>query len=188
MAAALALHAIAVHSIGHAGLMIPESRNAIDRDAASLGHAVVFGKPTNLSGFSYRGHGQAALWWSQGCSIGCEFCLTDPKHPDNNGSIPTKPINGNPPHADKAGFRKSYCENPKTKAVLPKEYWTMNVHAADGAENDSYRYNPWRGTSSVCLCVSVCLCACVPVCLLCVSVCVYDCDVSTKQGGLYGCH
>eukprot|EP00666_Eupelagonemidae_sp_cell4sb_P000461 gene461-biopygen34655 len=40
-----------------------------------------------------------------GCSIGCPYCLTDPKHPANNGSIPVKEITGNPPHADKAGFR-----------------------------------------------------------------------------------
>ena len=46
----------------------------------------------------------------RGCSIGCPYCLTDPKHPDNKGAIPTKAINGNPPHTDKAGFRKSYCE------------------------------------------------------------------------------
>ena len=25
----------------------------------------------------------------QGCSIGCDYCLTDPMHPANNGSIPT---------------------------------------------------------------------------------------------------
>ena len=84
------------------------------------------------------------LWWSQGCSIGCPYCLTDPHHPDNNGTIPTKAITGNAPHADKAGFRKSYCEKPSTKSILPKEYWTMNIHAEDGAEDDSYRYNPWR--------------------------------------------
>ena len=33
-------------------------------------------------------------WWLhllfQGCSIGCDFCLTDPRHPENNGTIPTK--------------------------------------------------------------------------------------------------
>ena len=23
-------------------------------------------------------------------------------------------------------------------------YWTMNMHAEDGAEDDSYQYNPWR--------------------------------------------
>ena len=85
---------------------------------------------------------------SQGCSIGCDFCLTDPNHPDNNGSIPTKPITGNPPHADKAGFRKSYCDAPKTKSVLPKEYWTLNLHAIEGAINDSYQFNPWRGESA----------------------------------------
>ena len=97
------------------------------------------------------GAGQPCLWWSQGCSIGCDYCLTDPKHPDNKGQIPTKPITGNDPHADKAGFRKSYCDAPKTKSVLPKEYWTLNIHAVEGAVNDSYKYNPWRapGTAPV---------------------------------------
>jgi len=90
------------------------------------------------------GGGQPCLWWSQGCSIGCPYCLTDPKHPDNNGTIPTKPITGNEPHADKAGFRKTYCAAPTTKAVLPKEYWTMNTHAVPFADNDSYQFNPWR--------------------------------------------
>ena len=85
------------------------------------------------------GGGQPCLWGSQGCSIGCDFCLTDPRHPDNHGSIPTSPITGNPPHADKAGFRKSYCSQPSTEDVLPKEFWTMNIHAEPRAENDSYR-------------------------------------------------
>ena len=29
-------------------------------------------------------------------------------------------------------------------AVLPKEFWTLNLHAKDGAADDSYRFNPWR--------------------------------------------
>ena len=74
--------------------------------------------------------------------------MTDPKHPDNKGKIPTKAITGNPPHADKAGFRKSYCDAPKTKSVLPKEFWTLNIHAVEGAVNDSYKYNPWRAPGS----------------------------------------
>jgi hypothetical protein len=74
--------------------------------------------------------------------------MTDPKHPDNKGKIPTKAITGNPPHADKAGFRKSYCAAPKTKAVLPKEYWTLNLAAIAGAVNDSYKFNPWRAPGS----------------------------------------
>ena len=69
----------------------------------------------------------------------CNIWKYFPRHPDNNGTIPTTPITGNDPHADKAGFRKSYCENPKTQDVLPKEYWTMNIHAVPRATNDSYR-------------------------------------------------
>jgi len=32
--------------------------------------------------------------------------------------------------------------------VLPKEYWTLNMHAVDGAVNDSYKFNPWRAPGS----------------------------------------
>jgi len=79
--------------------------------------------------------GQPCLWWSQGCSIGCASCATDTKT--------SKAITGNPPHADKIGFRKRYC-NSTMEPTLPKRAWTMNVRAVDGAVNDSYRYNPWR--------------------------------------------
>ena len=64
---------------------------------------------------------------------------------DTRSSVPLHEL---PPHADKAGFRKSYCDAPKTKSVLPQEYWTLNVHAVDGAVNDSYKYNPWRAPGS----------------------------------------
>eukprot|EP00937_MAST-01D_sp_MAST-1D-sp2_P000201 g201.t1 len=74
--------------------------------------------------------------------------MTDPRHPLNNGTIPTKEITGNKPHDDKAGFRKSYCAAPTTASVLPREYWTMNVHAVEGSESDSYRFNPWRAPGS----------------------------------------
>ena len=33
----------------------------------------------------------------QGCSIGCDYCLTDPMHPANNGSIPTNVSMGDIP-------------------------------------------------------------------------------------------
>ena len=81
------------------------------------------------------------LRWSQGCSIGCNYCLTDSRHPWNNGTIRTKPITGNPPHSDKAGFRVSYCDKPSTKSVLPKAYWTMNIHAEDGSDT-------WNGVDT----------------------------------------
>ena len=139
----------------HNSLVIPTPRNAVDgSDPAMKGGGMV---PGGLTCTCSDGHdcpmgaaraiggaGQPCLWWSQGCSIGCDYCLTDPSHPANNGSIPTHEITGNAPHADKAGFRKSYCDAPKTKSVLPKEFWTMNIHADEGAEDDSYRFNPWR--------------------------------------------
>ena len=127
---------------------IPISRNAFDRvvdgfqngTSKSTACTCANNGPCNLgSAREQGGAGQPCLWWSQGCSIGCDYCLTDPRHPDNNGTIPTTPITGNPPHADKAGFRKSYCKNPKTLDVLPKEYWTMNIHAIPRATNDSYQ-------------------------------------------------
>ena len=35
--------------------------------------------------------------------------------------------------------------------TLPREAWTMNIHAIRGSADDSYRYNPWRapGTAPV---------------------------------------
>ena len=67
--------------------------------------------------------GQSCLWWSQGCSIGCDYCATDPRHEANGGEIPTREIEGGWPHTDKAGFRTAYCDEPG-QDVLPKEYWT----------------------------------------------------------------
>lgn len=127
---------------------IPTSRNSFDRVLDGFQNGTTKSTPCTCanngpcemgSAREKGGGGQPCLWWSQGCSIGCDFCLTDPRHPDNHGSIPTSPITGNPPHADKAGFRKSYCSQPSTEDVLPKEFWTMNIHAEPRAENDSYR-------------------------------------------------
>jgi hypothetical protein len=85
------------------------------------------------------GEGQPCLWWSQGCSIGCDVCATNL----TDGKPPLGPITGNPPKTGKAGFRKSYCKNPKTNATLPRKAWTMNFNAIEGSVNDSYRFNPW---------------------------------------------
>ena len=146
-------------SLGHNSLVIPVPRNAIDGQTAAMkGGATVPGGLTCTCANSHDcpmgaarsvgGAGQPCLWWSQACSIGCPYCLTDPRHPANNGTIPTAEITGNPPHTDKAGFRKSYCERPTTAAVLPKPYWTLNIHAEEGSEEDSYRFNPWRAPGS----------------------------------------
>jgi len=79
--------------------------------------------------------GQPCMWWSQACSIGCDVCLT--------AAGGTTPINGNAPHADKAGFRKRYC-NSTMAATLPRHAWTLNMDVVEGSVNDSYIYNPWR--------------------------------------------
>lgn len=82
------------------------------------------------------GDGQSCLWWSQGCSIGCDECATE--------TYGTKPIpQGEAPEAGKIGFRTRYC-NSTMEPTLPKHAWTLNVDAVDGATDDSYRYNPWR--------------------------------------------
>ena len=35
------------------------------------------------------GGGQPCLWWSQGCSIGCPYCLTDPRQTNTSSSSPS---------------------------------------------------------------------------------------------------
>lgn len=53
------------------------------------------------------------------------------------------PISGAKPHTDKIGFRVRYC-NSTLQPTLPREAWHMNIDAVEGAQNDSYRFNPWR--------------------------------------------
>jgi hypothetical protein len=97
-------------------------------------------------GVRVNGGGQPCLWWSQGCSIGCEKCATDIIGP--NGSA-----GGSGAHKDKIGFGKRFCNAsfnsagapaPMINSTLPREAWTMNVNAVEGAEEDPYRFNPWR--------------------------------------------
>ena len=37
---------------------------------------------------------------------------------------------------------------PLINATLPREAWTMNVHAVEGSAEDRYRFNPWRAPGS----------------------------------------
>ena len=129
--------------------------------------------PPGGQGIRATGGGQSCWWWSQGCSIGCERCATELIGPEGSAG-------GNPPHADKIGFRKRFCNAsynsagapvPMINSTLPyapprslrhlhtwlvradaatswmrrsRAAWTMNVDAVEGAEEDSYRFNPWR--------------------------------------------
>jgi len=153
--------ALAAPVAGHASMMIPTPRNANDRvlkpwqgGASPNTPCTCANGPGGITGEKQgcdlgikntSGGGQPCLWWSQGCSIHCPFCVTVPP----GGIIPTAPITGAAPHTDKAGFRTSYCKQTMEKPwTLPREAWTMNTAAVEGAEDDSYRYNPWRAPGS----------------------------------------
>lgn len=97
-------------------------------------------------GLRVNGGGQPCLWWSQGCSIGCEKCATDLI--GNTGSA-----GGAGAHPDKIGFSKRFCNAsynsagapaPLINSTLPRAAWTMNLHAVEGSEEDVYRFQPWR--------------------------------------------
>lgn len=66
--------------------------------------------------------GQPCLWWSQGCTLGCDVCTGVLKSPGR------------------------YC-NSTLQPTLPKHAWTMNVAGKDSPDpkdKDTYRYFPWR--------------------------------------------
>ena len=72
-----------------------------------------------------------------------------------------------PPQSAKIGFRTRYCNatfnsagapKPLINATIPRHAWTMNVNAEEGAEEDSYRFNPWRAPGWT-LCLPNCLLA-----------------------------
>lgn len=133
---------------GHGALFIPTPRNSLDRVLPEFanGRAPLEactcnngnGSPKDGCDRGLRGDadGQSCLWWSQGCSIGCEKCATE--------TYGTTPISGNPPQSGKIGFGKSYCANPKTNSTLPRHAWTLNIDAEEGSDEDRYRFNPWR--------------------------------------------
>jgi len=153
------LAVLVIPHLSHANMVIPTPRNAVDgalpefhggRSPTTSCTCQDHHSGCDMGIRKEGGSGQPCLWWSQGCSIGCDFCITDPRHKANGGAIPTREITGGWPHADKAGFRTAYCDEP-AQPVLPKKFWTMNRHAVEGAVNDSYRFNPWRapGTAPV---------------------------------------
>jgi len=151
--ATLTLHLFTVAE-SHGALYIPTPRNAGDRSLPEFrgGKSPIeactcnngnggFNAPTEGCDLGLRGSsdglgdGQSCLWWSQGCSIGCDACATE--------TYGMNPITGNPPQEGKAGFRKRYC-NSTFEATLPREAWTLNIDAIENSEEDSYRFNPWR--------------------------------------------
>jgi len=120
--------ACAASVTGHGMIISPKSRNA--NDAAKLGAGmcnsyVDYNPPYTNTSVAERvgGSGQPCLWFSQGCTIGCEKCDNHTQHTNGHslcGADSMEPTNN----------------DPMTR--------TMNRDAVAGGVNDSYRYNPWR--------------------------------------------
>eukprot|EP00658_Telonema_sp_P-2_P014315 TRINITY_DN15440_c0_g1_i20.p1 TRINITY_DN15440_c0_g1~~TRINITY_DN15440_c0_g1_i20.p1 ORF type:complete len:290 (-),score=40.93 TRINITY_DN15440_c0_g1_i20:36-905(-) len=117
---------------GHAALIYPPSRNANDRflpgftGGQSLSTSCNCGDSTNgcPQGIRASGGGQPCLWFSQGCSIGCDTCTGIGSHTN-----------------------VSLC-NSSMLPTLPTWAWTMNLGAQPGSHQDTYRFNPWRAPGS----------------------------------------
>jgi hypothetical protein len=130
---AFSLSLFIVGAAGHGMLVSPPSRNAADRFLPEFtnGKNPIGGGSCNCgnnaagcdAGVRAGGGGQPCLWFSQGCTIGCETCTGVGSHTVT-----------------------SLCENPKNggKHTLPKFAWTMNRNATMDSPQDTYLHNPWR--------------------------------------------
>jgi len=115
---------------GHASMIMPPSRNAIDSEtpAWSNGKHPMTGWIEPYSCKCINGtesecnSGQACFWFSQGCTIGCSAC-------DGDGS--------RIPNFD-------HCPGESIAPTLDPRYRTMNHLATPGTYQDIFKYNPWR--------------------------------------------
>ena len=116
-------------TFGHGMLITPPARNAFDRflpgfeGGRSTSNSCNCGDSRHgcVQGVRASGGGQPCLWFSQGCTIGCDACT-------GVGSHSATPL----------------CANATMEPTLPKYAWSMNRAAVAGSVNDTYRYNPWR--------------------------------------------
>ena len=127
LAAALSLVSLA-H--GHGMLVHPVPRNARDASlpqflngsfAAGRTDGCDCANPAGGCKSASRASGQACLWFSQGCSIGCASCT------GGNGHSAVRLCN--------ATLQPSN-NDPASR--------TMNRFAVTGSANDTFRFNPWR--------------------------------------------
>ena len=82
------------------------------------------GKCSNLTGDACK-NGQAAMWYSQGCFIGCPEC-------DN-----------------KSGRRQvDLCGLGHNQTLTDPKYWSVGRDAKPGSVQDIYKHNPWRAPGS----------------------------------------
>jgi len=125
---------------GHASMVQPPPRNAVDRDLAPWNgpmppdwnhHVDSYICPTssgavgNLTDLTLQ-NGQACFWFSHGCTIHCDKC------------------------DGKTARFKSTCGNEKTAkaTICDPELRTLNRKAECGSKDDVYYYSPWRAPGS----------------------------------------
>ena len=103
----------------HGAIVSPRSRNSIDYLAGVRG----IDRCYNFSGPACE-NGQAAHYYSQGCTIGCPTC----DHVSGRQQV------------DLCGLGKS--------ATLPDYARSVNRQAAACSDLDIYKHNPWRAPGS----------------------------------------
>ena len=129
---------------GHGILAVPLSRNVVDRDDPRWAHHRIplTNEPNGASvpgsagwsssdewnekwgsnGTSPFEPGQAALWFSQGCTIGCPACLPRVEDP----------------------WDKDLCGKGAPPTICKPEHRTVNIEAECGSPSDWTKHNPWR--------------------------------------------
>lgn len=132
---------------GHGQMISPAPRNSIDKDLplfAGNGHfPQTNGKPGCTqdmqvcgcwcnNGTSACESGQSCFWFSDGCTIGCDSCVSWPNH---RASRSDKDLCN-------SGFKATVCD-PRMR--------TYNMDAPCNSPQDLLKHNPWRypGTAPV---------------------------------------
>ena len=144
---------------GHAAMVHPRPRNAVDADMAPWNQSMpdflpvsATGKelsslcPVGKGGGKFKGdgdaelsgeNGQSCFWFSQGCSIGCPQCL------------PTNEMNPGPTHY---GKNTDFCGNNMKPTICDPRLRTFGKTKTGwpecGSEEDRWRSTPWRSPGS----------------------------------------
>eukprot|EP00040_Diaphanoeca_grandis_P012695 m.64326 g.64326 ORF g.64326 m.64326 type:complete len:384 (+) comp23415_c0_seq1:209-1360(+) len=120
---------------GHGAMIFPVSRNAIDRILPEFAGGAFPPRSSgcNCGGASgcfvgnrSGGGGQPCLWFSQGCTIGCDSCDNSTQH----------------------SMGKSLCNSTMLPTINTPSHMTMNRGVVTGSVNDTYMYHPWRAPGS----------------------------------------
>lgn len=128
--AACAIFGSIVRVDGHASILVPAPRNAIDSELPPWSN----GKhpPTGsiqpygcecTNGTALCNSGQACFWFSQGCTPGCKACNGEGSRLPNFDHCPGESL---------------------TPTINDPKYRTVNQAAVAGSKQDIWKYNPWR--------------------------------------------